>query len=234
MCHTKNDINRRNFMVKKKQFVALLLAICMIIPAMLMLTACGKPVDYTISSAEQYANAMSLKDSSGKYYENFDALFMNGDTKAFEYKLTKNAAYKYSTGSDSANLETIWTNENGKGVIYTKQTATSEWVRTEQEEEFTDADLASKVLPISSFASYLTSVPFESIKDTYNEESKMYSGSYNQSSSVSVDVKFQFEDGKLVKIDYESKNRDTGAQIFQGTRTITYGNAKIEIPKVSA
>lgn len=54
--------------------------------------------------------------------------------KAFQFKVTKNAAYKYSTASDAENLEIIWTNKNGKGVIYTKHDAESEWVRTEQED----------------------------------------------------------------------------------------------------
>lgn len=133
--------------------------------------------------------------------------------------MTDTAAYKYSTAVDAAYLETIWTNENGKGVIYTKKDADSAWVRTEYPEAFTD--LAAFVLPVSSIRNYLTSLPFDS-KLTYKAEDRMYHGSYKRTSTQTVEVSMRFEDGKLVCLNYTSS--------IKATRTMTYGDAVIEIP----
>lgn len=215
-------------MTKKKSFLTLLLVFCLILPAMLILPACGK-VETTIT-AEQYANALEFKNKKGEYYNNIEILYedVKGEarTKAFQFKVTKNAAYKYSTAIDAKNFETIWTNEKGKGVIYTKKTAESEWVRTEQEEEFKDfASLVLAVAPVSSFANYKDSLPLDT-KLQYSEEDKMYHGSYKQNTNTTVDVAMKFENGKLVKLNYVIGG-------LSGERTISYGKAKISIPKVA-
>lgn len=176
----------------------------------------------SIIDAARYENALQFKDEDGKFYNNIDIVFINGTEKAFQYKVTDTAAYKYSTAADAACLETIWTNENGKGVIYTKKDADSAWVRTEYPEAFTD--LAAFVLPVSSIENYLTSLPFDS-KLTYKAEDHMYHGSYKQTSTRTVEVSMRFEDGKLVRINYEYLGLT-----LKGTRTMTYGDAVIEIP----
>lgn len=174
----------------------------------------------------RYEKALSFKDEDDKYYNDIDIVFINGTTKAFQYKVTENAAYKYSTAIDAENLETIWTNENGRGVIYTKKNAESNWVRTEYTEPF--EDIASCVLPVTSIENYTKSLPFGD-KLTYNETDQMYHGSYKQSSAVTVAVSMKFENGKLVELSYKSTNSNSGSRA-EGTRTITYGNAVIEIP----
>lgn len=221
-------------MTKKKSFLTLLLVFCLIVPAMLILPACGK-VETTIT-AERYANAMEFKNDQGEYYDNIDILLERVDgenrTKTFQVKATKKAAYAYSTASDTKNLETIWTNENGKGVIYTKETAESKWVRTEQEEEFKDfISIIAGYGIFSSVANYKDSLPFDT-KLEYNEEDQMYNGSYAQTSTTTVDVALKFENGKLVKVDYQTTNSSTGNVSAVTTRTITYGKASISIPKV--
>lgn len=186
---------------------------------------CGYKV-YTSISEERYENALNFKDEDGEYYNDIDIVFINGTTKVRQYKVTENAAYKYSTAIDAENLETIWTNENGKGVIYTKKNAESKWVRTEYTEPF--EDIASFVLPVSSIKNYTTPLLFGD-KLTYNETDQMYHGSYEQSSAVTVAVSMKFENGKLVELSHESTNSNNGSRA-EGTRTITYGNAVIEIP----
>lgn len=220
-------------MTKKKSFLTLLLVFCLIVPAMLILPACGK-VETTIT-AERYANAMEFKNDQGEYYDNIDILLevIKGEdkTKTFQVKATKKAAYAYSTADDAKDLETIWTNENGKGVIYTKETAESKWVRTEQEEEFKDfTSIIAKYAAFSSVANYKKSLPFDT-KLEYNEEDQMYHGSYNQSSSITIDVSLKFENGKLVKVGYLATNSNT-SNTSVTERTITYGKASISIPKV--
>lgn len=181
---------------------------------------------YRTIDATRYENALNLKDENGEFYKNVDVVFVNGTTKVFEYKVTENSAYYYHRG-DSNNEETIWTNEDGKGVVYTKKDASSKWVKTEQAEEF--KDFASCVFPVSTFKNYLKSLPFEKL--TFSKEDQMYHGTYKQSSNSTVEISMSFVDGKLMQILYTINNIDTSSSVIN-PRTITYGDAVIEIPTI--
>lgn len=200
-------------------------------------SVCGYTKDVvtaTLTNATQYANALEFKNEQGEYYDNIEILFENGrgeiKNKAFQFKVTQNAAYKYSTAS-SSDLETIWTNENGKGVIYTKHDANSEWVRTEQETEFND--FASLVLgtgtTASSITNYKTSLSFTDLK--YDKDNKVYYGTYLKS-SVIYELELKFENGKLAKVNHTQINASSAVTKYS-LRTLTYGNATIEIPTVA-
>lgn len=170
--------------------------------------------------AESYENALNFKDADGKFYQNVDV-----DYNGFRYIVTENAAYYYNGATTPDILETIWTNENGKGVIYTKKTKDSEWVRTVQTEKFDD--FASLVLSKTSFKEYVTRIPFAQL--TYSETDKKYSGSYKYGSNT-INASMHFEDGKLVEFIKSMVKADGTTASWGGTATVTYGNAEIEIP----
>lgn len=189
---------------------------------------CGYSIVTSISE-ERFENAMALKDENGNYYTNFDMLYMNGEgNKVRQYKVTENAAYKYGISSDSNNLETVWTNENGKDVIYTKYNAESKWRR--EQEETTDMNFANRILPLTSLFLGQENITYDLIKDSYNESDFAYHVTY-PISSYSMAVALYFEGGKLVKISYEITISSSSS--LTGTRTITYGNAEINIPSES-
>lgn len=186
---------------------------------------CNCGFTYAID-AERYANALNFKDENGKSYQNVDYIALtHSGVMTGQYKVTKDAAYRYSTASDLENLETIWTNEDGKGVVYTKKTKDSEWIRTVQTEKFDD--FASFVLPSSETKNILTKIAFEDL--TYNEEDQTYSGSYKLG-SYTINAILRFEDGRLVKCIRSATKNDGSAATLGGNRTMTYGNAAIEIP----
>lgn len=187
-------------------------------------SACQHSITTSVSE-ERFADAMALKDEEGNYYTNFEILFVNNTTKVFEYKVTENSAYQYSTATN-VNLETIWTNENGKGVIYTKKTADSEWVRAEQESEYTD--FASLILP-TTFVTGQTSITYDKIKSNYSGVGFAYYITYEVVTDTYQTVALNFEDGKFVNASYILANVDT-CSTRVGTRTVTYGDAVIEIP----
>lgn len=204
-------------------------------------SVCGyqqEKIEATLANATHYANAMNLKDSEGNYYKNFDMIVMEGiqasnKTRAYQYTVTETAAYKYSTASD-ADLETIWINENGKGVIYTKHDAESNWVRTEQENEFTDFASCFTSTFISNVP---TLVPFDTISSEYNSETRTgYNKNFNMYygemvyGSTNRRYSMKFGDGKLIWMDLLIKNKTTNDLIFRYDTRITYGNATIQIP----
>lgn len=190
-------------------------------------SACQHSITTSVSK-DRFSGAMALADEEGSYYTNFEIVFVDGTTKASEYKVTESSAYQYSVTAE--NLETIWTNENGKGVIYTKKTADSEWVRTEQESEYTN--FASCILP-KTLLMKQTEITYEKIKGNYSGSDFAYYTAYALVGSTSQIVALNFEDGKLVNASYIRVNSSTGSITF-GTRTVTYGDAVIEIPTVDS
>lgn len=206
-------------------------------------SVCGYQKDLvtaTLTDATQYNNAMQFKDAEGNHYKNFDMIVMRGlsessRTKAYQYTVTETAAYRYSIASDG-DLETIWTNENGKGVIYTKHDANSEWVRTEQETEFTDFAACFT----STFVSDVpTKVAFDTISGAYSTDTKVgYYKQYNNYygnyifGTITSSYTMKFADGKLVWMDLLKKN-DSGNPTGRFDTKVTYGNATIEIPTVN-
>lgn len=224
-------------MRNKKTFMSLILILCLLVSATLVLSSCGKSQDnteYTISS-EHWDNAIGLKDEDGNYYMNIEITtkIKRRDKEDVHYrrKSTENSAYFYNSSTVAENIETCWINENGKGVVYTKKNAESDWIRSEEETEYEDFIALSIASDLADFASYNSKVK----KFEYNEKDNMYHGAYLYSAKTERDVAFKFEYGKLVKV-VLTDSRTDGTSVIPTITTyeISYGNAVIIIPTIES
>lgn len=206
-------------MTKKKSFLTLLLVFCLILPAMLILPACGK-VETTINS-KQFVNALSFQDKNGDYYKNFKRIAKNKGGKVVgELIVTENIVYQLKVNANTGDKTYIYyTNEDGKGVTYTAVND-GKFVRATRTARF---DVGELISDNNTFLEY-ASDPYGYENFEYKKEDKKYHDTVTDDNFI---IKLQFENKKLVNVylGVLLTPTETGT-----TWTISYGDAELTIP----
>lgn len=109
----------------KKKFLSLLVAVCMFIPCLFMLTACGNKLEgtYTLHSVTigettwTKADYEEKKESTDLSEEEQDMLFAFGMNISIEIKDDGTCSYSMTFGEETETMDGTWTQDGDKVTI---------------------------------------------------------------------------------------------------------------------
>lgn len=210
-------------MTKKKSFVALLLAFCMIIPAMFMVTACGKTVRTTITDSVEWQSALKFEG-----VDNY-CMTVTGPDRKIEKKANATSAYIRDTVNGQKPTEKYYNLEGGHVCQYTYDAGTEKWTRKELSSHTTIASIME--LEGRALGEPYTAILKSYDAEKYNEEEKAYIFESATIESVNAtNLKLSFEDGKLVRFEFTRMSTGGDPKPVQSVYEYSYGRVQITIP----
>lgn len=209
-------------MTKKKSIVTLLLAFCMIIPAMFMVTACGNTVRTTINDSAEWQSALKFED-----VDNYCFTVTYSDRR-IEKRVNETSAYIRST-TDGQLTEKYYNLEDGKVCQYTYDAETAKWTRTELSSYTTIASIME--VEGGKLGTPYTTILNSYDDEKYDEKEQAYIiESATIESQSATNLKLSFEDGKLARFEFTKMSKGATPTPVQHVYEYSYGGVKITIP----
>lgn len=210
-------------MIKKKSLISLVLAICLIVPAMFMLTACGgnnKEVRTTVT-ADEWASALSFEGM-----DNYSCKFGSPANADFLYLVERDGTKVHikqvgapASGNDVDDnyYDKITTGDKTDYKKYHYTQGEDKW-----EESAIDADAYTNAL--NNLSSGLTMFKYDNFK--YNEKTKSYEADNLTAGKTTItNLSVQFADGLITKASFFADGVETN-YVF------SYGSVRLTIPSV--
>lgn len=178
----------------KRKFLSLVLAICLVIPAMFVLSACGKTEIVTTVTEEQWGKAVNFEgmnnitlSSTVSTNSNFSHLVKYDGVTIYSKQLGMNND-PTSTNYDEMYYTKVTSADSVSYIKYSKQEVAGSWTKNNSdEEEYNNA--------LAQLKSIGLGFPFNQY--TYDEKTKAY---VHTEVSPAQTNELYFENGKLVKI----------------------------------
>lgn len=225
--------------MRKNKFLTFVLAVCMILPAMFALTACGKG-DKTTVDDTTLAYALEFKDANGDKYTNWQAEKVDNrkNEKLLTVKYTKDDSVEayYSYAENSA--EKIYINSTESGTkfytFYEKLHEDYGWTKTRAKGSF--ANLNNTAIQNLQIKDLSTETFTRNSKDGSYDFTKL--SEETETSKEQIAYKLKFSNDKMISVNI-IKTKTTLATdtteeevetIYDWTWTISYDTATIEIP----
>lgn len=204
----------------KKKIFSLLLAICLIIPMSLMLSACGEKVKTTVT-AEEWTKALNFEEIT-----NYSVKGSSTTNPDFYYEMKYDGSkisVKKRDSEESAGDEYFYekvVSGNTNNYFKYSKNGSDVWVKMDINEAKFNAELMSSESMVGMFKT-----EFE--KFTYNKKTKAYElGSLQMGETTLTNISIKFENGLL-------KEFSTTAGGCDGIYVVSYEPVTITLPTIS-